>query len=386
MYNSEKLAYNIKKFRKIKGFTQGQLAELLYMTPQNVSKWELGASVPDIEKLCSMAKIFEISTDRLLGLSENENKKVMLAIDGGGTKTEFIMFTENAEILSRFVLSGSNPNSCGMDKTFEVLKNGIERMLEVSMNIIAVYAGIAGSASGDNKKKILKFLKSNYKNIKFEVQSDIMNVIYSTGGYENCIAAICGTGSVVYAKTGEDITRLGGWGYLLEESGSGYSIGRDVLRTVLAQNDGINEKSVLSEITEKRLGGNIWDNIDKVYSEGKDFIASFSTAAFEAYALGDKQAEMIINQNADGLAFFINKASERFRYINKVIISGGVVQKNDIFKQILINKLNSNLDVVLADVPQILGAAVSCCRLFGNVDKDFLNKLKENYIKEEKNA
>ncbi len=74
MYNREKLAYNIKKFRKIRNLTQTQLAELLYMTPQNISKWELGISVPDIEKLCAIAEISEISTDRLLGLSENDNE------------------------------------------------------------------------------------------------------------------------------------------------------------------------------------------------------------------------------------------------------------------------------------------------------------------------
>lgn len=388
MYNSEKLAYNIKKFRKIRGLTQTQLAEKLYMTAQNISKWELGVSAPDIEKLCAMAEIFEISADRLLGLSENDSKKVMLAIDGGGTKTEFIMFTERAEILSRLVLSGSNPNSCGMDKTFEILKNGIEHMLEINMNIVAVYAGIAGSASGDNRKKILKFLKNNYKNIKFEVQSDILNVIYSTGGYENCIAVICGTGSVVYAKCGDKLNRLGGWGYLLEETGSGYSIGRDVLRAVLSQNDGISERTQLSEIVEQRLNGNIWDNIDTIYSSGKDFIASFSTAAFEAYKSGDAEAEKIINKNADGLAFFINRATEQFQCGNKVIISGGVIQKNDIFKNALLSKLNSSFDIIIADVPQIFGASVNCCRIFANTDDDFLSKFKESYkeFQEDKNA
>ncbi len=388
MYNTEKLAYNIKKFRKIRGMTQTQLAGKLYMTSQNISKWELGLSVPDIEKLCAMAEIFEISIDRLLGLTENTDKKVLVAIDGGGTKTEFIMFTEQAEILSRLVLSGSNPNSCGIEKTFEVLKSGIDHMFETNMNITGIYAGIAGAASGDNRKKILKFLKNNYKNIKFDVQSDILNVIYSTGRCENCIAAICGTGSVVYAKCGDELSRLGGWGYLLEEGGSGYSIGRDVLRTALSQNDGITKRTPLSDVVEKRLGGNIWDNIDTIYSSGKDFIASFSTAAFEAYNSGDAEAGKIIEKNTDSLAFFINKASAQFPCADKVIFSGGVVQKNEVFRKSLLSKISGSFDTVLVDAPQIIGAGVNCCRLFADADDTFLNRLKENYknFQEDKNA
>ncbi len=381
MFDYETLAYNIKKFRKMKGLTQTQLAEQLYMTAQNISKWELGISVPDVEKLCKIAEIFEISTDRLLGLSDESDKKVMLAIDGGGTKTEFVMFTEKAEIVSRLVLGGSNPNSCGMETTLAILSKGIDSMLEKNMNISAIYAGVAGMASGDNRKTMLGFLKNRYRTMKIEVQTDILNVIYSVGENKDCIAAICDTGSIVYAKCGEKLNRMGGWGYLLDEAGSGFDIGRDVIRTALEQNDGIKKKTLLFELVEKRLGGNVWSKIDVIYSSGIDFIASFAKLAFEAYGQGDENAKKIIDQNAERLIFLITQAAKQYQCRKKVIISGGLACGNPVFQKVLLEKIRKEFEVVFATEPQICGAAAGCRRMLVKNDEEFLTTFKANYKK-----
>lgn len=388
MYNPQNLAHNIKRFRKMRSLTQAQLAEMLYVTPQSISKWEVGISAPDIEKLCEIAGILDVSVDVLLGITENRPKNVMLAIDGGGTKTEFLMFDRQGEVYESFVLPGSNPNSAGMDTTYAVLKKGIDSMLEKNISVIEVYAGISGIASGNNKKALLKLLKSTYRGISFEIETDIMNTFYSTGECENGIAAICGTGSVVYSKAGNSLKRFGGWGYLFEESGSGYSIGRDVLREALAQNDGIKEKTALYTLVKARLNGDIWDNIDKIYSSGKDFIASFSKTAYEAYKAGDEQAKNIFIKNAGGLAFFINEAAKSFPHGCNVILSGSVIQKNDFFYKALCTQLNSELNTITADVPPIIGAAVYCCKRFGKMNDSFLEQLKKNYInfREDNNA
>ena len=66
---------NIKLFRKNKGFTQEELADLLNVTPQAVSKWESENSLPDTSMLIPLAQVLGVSTDALLGydsLSENE--------------------------------------------------------------------------------------------------------------------------------------------------------------------------------------------------------------------------------------------------------------------------------------------------------------------------
>ena len=61
------ISENIRKLRKDRGLTQEQLAEVLDVTVGAVSKWELGASVPDINLIVEMAEFFETSVDVLLG-------------------------------------------------------------------------------------------------------------------------------------------------------------------------------------------------------------------------------------------------------------------------------------------------------------------------------
>lgn len=57
----------IKELRQAKRMSQKELAEHLHVTPQAVSKWELGKSYPDLDTLLQLSDFFHISTDKLLG-------------------------------------------------------------------------------------------------------------------------------------------------------------------------------------------------------------------------------------------------------------------------------------------------------------------------------
>ena len=61
---------NFKKYRKRTGLTQEEVAKILMVTPQAVSKWETGNGTPDISFLIPIAELFDISTDDLLGKEE----------------------------------------------------------------------------------------------------------------------------------------------------------------------------------------------------------------------------------------------------------------------------------------------------------------------------
>lgn len=65
----------IKKLRKEKDMTQEQLAEYMGVSPQAVSRWETGATCPDIFALPSLAELFDITVDELLGVDEKEKQK-----------------------------------------------------------------------------------------------------------------------------------------------------------------------------------------------------------------------------------------------------------------------------------------------------------------------
>lgn len=60
------LAEKVASLRKKKGWSQEELAEKLGISRQSVSKWESGTSIPDIDKIIMMSRLFSVGTDYLL--------------------------------------------------------------------------------------------------------------------------------------------------------------------------------------------------------------------------------------------------------------------------------------------------------------------------------
>lgn len=60
----------IKELRTEKNLTQKTFAEMLFCNRQKIADWERGKSCPSTEDLINISKIFNISTDYLLGLTE----------------------------------------------------------------------------------------------------------------------------------------------------------------------------------------------------------------------------------------------------------------------------------------------------------------------------
>ena len=67
-------AENFKRLRKEKGITQEKVAEVLEVSGQSVSRWELGICYPDLEMLPSIANYFDVTVDSLL--SNDVNSKI----------------------------------------------------------------------------------------------------------------------------------------------------------------------------------------------------------------------------------------------------------------------------------------------------------------------
>ncbi len=62
----------IRRLRTARGWTQEALAEQLHLTPQSVSRWETGQSLPDVSQVPQLARVFGVSTDTLYGLDQPE--------------------------------------------------------------------------------------------------------------------------------------------------------------------------------------------------------------------------------------------------------------------------------------------------------------------------
>lgn len=63
------------ELRKQKGFSQEELAGRLNVSRQTISKWEIGESTPDMEKLIAISDLFEVSLDELVKGEKAESRE-----------------------------------------------------------------------------------------------------------------------------------------------------------------------------------------------------------------------------------------------------------------------------------------------------------------------
>lgn len=100
------IGQTIKLYRKEKALTQGQLAELIGVSTQAISKWETDAGMPDISQIVPLAKVLDISTDKLLGHTNEAFERELQEIRGyyGGINliTDLEMASNLYEISLKF--------------------------------------------------------------------------------------------------------------------------------------------------------------------------------------------------------------------------------------------------------------------------------------------
>ncbi len=94
------LADKILELRKKKGLSQEELAEVLNVSRQTISRWEVGTALPDAINLVQLSKVFEVSTDYLLNEEYNSDndlpsvkENVKLERDKSDLKVSLILMT-----------------------------------------------------------------------------------------------------------------------------------------------------------------------------------------------------------------------------------------------------------------------------------------------------
>ncbi len=286
-----------------------------------------------------------------------------LGIDGGGTKTDFMLADKNGNILERKVIRGCNPNDVGFNETFRVLTEGIFAVTQngsIPFENISVFAGLAGCSSVENLPKIKNFL-SSFRFGKYDNHNDAQNAVSAGLGDNDGIAVIMGTGSIAYAKKRKELHRIGGYGYLFGDAGSGFAIGRDTILAALQHEDGMGKKTLIhSMVKELCRGETVLSKIDLFYEKGKREIAKYAPLAFDAYKLGDEVAEQIIKTNLAAVADMIRTGGAKLNTQNiKVALIGGLTAQADTILPLLNSLLEDDLKVYqifICKKPPVVGA------------------------------
>ncbi len=369
------IGQRIKELRRERGLTQGEFAKELCVSFQAVSNWERGIGAPDLENLIRIASYFGVLVDELL---RSATGRLLLGVDGGGTKTEFVVATREGQVLKRYLRGGSNPNDVGIQSSGALLCDGIKDALLEFPTIDSVFCGIAGASTGDHIRRLTLQFKEHYPTLRIGVDTDSANLFSMDDAAD--MVVISGTGSVVFVRQGEKYLRIGGWGYLLDTGGSAYDIGVGVIRAALEEEDSRQPPSMMSRMLGNRLGcDRVWDAVNLIYKEGKPFIASLAQVAFEAYREGDSKAVRLIDETAKRLGTLLNIGIEEYGAHPRAVAGGGMFEHHREIMSAHLAKYTET-ELVLLGVPPVYGACRKALSLSGeSAPETFYQSFQSSY-------
>ena len=374
MFDISEIGNKIKELRQKRGLTQKEFAEKIRVSAQAVSAWERGIAPPDLDNLVRIAELFTVLIDDLIRKKSDE---FALGVDGGGTKTSFAVVRPDGHMVDFFTRDGSNPNDLGFDASIDIIHKGISAALLNYPSIRSVFCGIAGAATSDNAKRMTEYLSKRFPSVKISVKTDSANLFAMD--HKADMAVICGTGSVVYVHANDRYERLGGWGYLFDDAGSGYDIGNDAVTTALSEEDKKEEETLITKLLKEKLGvKKIWDAVKRLYDGGRSFIASLSGVVFEAYKAGDFKAEAIIDRNAKKLSELLNLGVSLYNVKPYAIAGGGIFERHT---EIMIHHMKkyTKVKLVIMEIPQIYGACRIAAEELGCTSCNFYENFKKSY-------
>jgi len=236
---------------------------------------------------------------------------MLIGIDGGGSKNDLILFTADGKTLNRVIGKGSNVSEMGPEAASARLIGQIAELLKdhggMEAEIQAIFAGLSGGGAISSRQFVIDKIKEALPNAReVHISGDTVTALYAGVGTGDGMAVIAGTGTSEFVRYGGgQTTMVGGWGHLIDDSGSGFWLGKEAINAALREADGRGKKTLLTQLVEEKLGKSVRSSISYLYSDGKRTIASFAPVVFAAAEQGDEVALDIIRRGADELALLI---------------------------------------------------------------------------------
>jgi N-acetylglucosamine kinase-like BadF-type ATPase len=117
------------------------------------------------------------------------------------------------------------------------------------------------------------------------------------------ILVYAGTGSIAYHLTAAgEVVRAGGHGYLIDDAGGGFWIGRQGLKRILRERDECLPPSTLARFAEPTIGRSWEEGRGFIYGGGRGAVASLAPLVAEAAKAGDAAAARILEEAGAELA------------------------------------------------------------------------------------
>jgi N-acetylglucosamine kinase-like BadF-type ATPase len=283
--------------------------------------------------------------------------KYLIGIDGGGTKTDSAIADLSGKIIHQTTGKPSNFLVVGIEQAveniFSLIEENLFKLEGDFSDVKQIVIGVAGAGREEDAQLLEKSFKDyseeqrvHFKGVK--VVSDAHVAL--EGAFPNssgCIL-IAGTGSILFGKDEKGkVHRVGGFGRLIGDEGSGYSIGRKALNAVTKEIDGRGEWTLITELLNNKIDPSVSDElINIVYKEKLD-VASVAKIVIMAAEEGDEIANKILSDETDELVLYIKAFLDKIPSGKlNISFSGSLIDNKNFYSDLLKKKIKENLPMV----------------------------------------
>ena len=287
-----------------------------------------------------------------------ESGEKILGVEGGGTKTAWILVERSGDelnILDQGTLPSSNFRLATPDRLRAIFS-------ELPKQIDRAGVFLAGCGTAEDRHSLSNLCAEIWPGAKILTGSDRDSGLAAAVGHGDGIVVNAGSGSSVTGRRGDRIENAGGWGHILGDTGGGYFISIRALRLILREYD-LHRGEV--QLTAKILHARSLNNLDELVrwaqTADKMEIATLAPVVFEAAASGDVRVMEIIEEGALVLCEYTEAVASRLHLLApKVMLLGGLFHRDSIYTHAFRRRLKKNLPdarVATAERAPELGAA-----------------------------
>lgn len=267
--------------------------------------------------------------------------ETIIGLDIGGTKTHGIKIVGGIVVDDRLAGSSNTQNV-----SIETAALNLSFLLESlgAAKAAHIYVGAGGMDTNNDKAQLRRLISPHAPGVEITIVHDT-RLILAAAGARTGIAVIAGTGSAAWgvAADGRE-ARVGGWGYLLGDEGSGYWLGREAVRHSLRRtNLGLPD----DELAAALLGSCGLDAAEKLIrlfhgSKDRTFWADKSRIVFDCAGRGNTASRKLIDQAGRSLAEQALQVAARIRMRGPVVLGGGLGRNQPALQESFTSYLTAN--------------------------------------------
>ena len=251
----------------------------------------------------------------------------LIGADGGGTKTEFIITDMEGNRVSGGRLGPMNPFS-PKEVLAETARGLARAITAVEGECARLAVACAGAGESEMAARVQAELAAAGVSCPITVYGDHENALFAAFGEGDGAVLIAGTGSVCFGRRNGVYHRSGGRGHVIDDGGSGYAIGRDMLSAVVRASDGRADRTALTRLVTDFCGTNDIAEITTRFTDPalpKSEIAALAPLLSAAVSSGDEAAREIQERAAAELASLAIAVLSALPGIGQVAFTGSVL-------------------------------------------------------------